>query len=297
MNSSAEEALLRSSALEPEAILRRASGENFPVALRWLGRELREDLLALYGFARLVDQIGDAAEGDRQQLLDAVGADLARAFAGTPRHALLQQLARTIRRRELPRAPFARLIEANRFDQQRVRIASWNELLGYCALSANPVGELVLHVVGRAEPANVQRSDAVCSALQVIEHCQDVAEDFANGRVYLPADDLADAGCREDQLARAPAPPELRRVVALQIQRARVLLEEARPLVGALRGAARWMIAGYAAGGLACCDAFDAAGYDPNARSVRPRRLALLRHALVLALARPETPALGIRTQ
>jgi phytoene synthase len=256
------------------------------VTLRWLGRELREDLLALYGFARLVDQIGDAAPGDREQLLDAVAADLERAFGATPRHPLLQQLARTIHRRGLPRGPFGRLLEANRFDQQRVRIGSWQELLGYCALSANPVGELVLHCVGQADLANVKCSDSVCSALQVIEHCQDVAEDYASGRVYLPAEDLRAAGCGEEQLARVPAPAALRRVVALQIERARELLAEARPLVAGLHGAARWLVAGYAAGGLACCEAFDVADYDPNLRLVRPRRMAVARHALSLARAR-----------
>jgi phytoene synthase len=278
--------LLSTRALHANTILARARGENFPVALRWLGRELREDLLALYGFARLVDQIGDEAEGDRHALLEALARDLEGAFSGAPQHPLLQRLAPTIRRRGLPRAPFLRLIEANRFDQRRVRIASWRELLDYCALSANPVGELVLHVLGQASPENVLRSDAVCSALQVIEHCQDVAEDVARGRVYLPADDLAAAGCRERELAESPASPALRRVVALQIGRARGLLAEARALVARLDGAGRFAVAGFAAGGLACCDAFEGAGYDPNAKLVRAGRVTFARHALALVCAR-----------
>ncbi|HEU4429677.1 MAG TPA: squalene synthase HpnC [Myxococcota bacterium] len=294
--SAGADALLDSSALRPEVILARASGENFPVALRFLPRELRGDLIALYGFARLVDQIGDEAPGDREQLLNAVAVDLARAFDGAPLHPLLQRLTPVIRRGALPRAAFERLIAANRRDQSRVRIASWSELLGYCALSANPIGELVLHLVGQADAARIERSDAVCSALQVIEHCQDVAEDFASGRVYLPADDLAAAGCADDQLARAPATPALRCVVALQIERARALLAEARPLVASLHGAARVVVAGYAAGGLACCDAFAAADYDPNQKLVRGSRLALLRHALALVVARAPAP-LGARAR
>jgi squalene synthase HpnC len=277
--------------LAPAAILERAGGENFPVAPRWLGGALREDLLAIYGFARLVDQIGDAAPGDRRKLLDALELDLSRGFAGTPQHPLLQRLACTIERRRLPREPFLRLIEANRFDQGRVRIKTFGDLLGYCALSANPVGELVLGVAGQADPARVELSNAICSALQVIEHCQDVAEDYASGRVYLPAEDLAAAGCREEELAESPAGPALRRVVALQIGRARELLAAARPLVAGMRGAARFAVAGYAAGGLACCDAFAAAGYDPGRARGRPRRLAMARHAIRLLWARPARAA------
>jgi phytoene synthase len=276
------DALLACPSLAPEVILARAQGENFSVALRWLPERVRDDLTALYGFARLVDQIGDEAPGDRWLLLDEVERDLARAFDGEPRHPLLRRLAPTIARHALPRAPFARLIEANRLDQRLARIATWEELLQYCALSANPVGELVLGVFDCADESRVRRSGAVCTALQVIEHCQDVAEDFARGRVYLPAKDLAAAGCRDEDLVSAPASEALRAAVALQIERARGLLAEARPLVAGLRGFARIAVAGYAAGGLATCDAFAGARFDPNARPVRARRRARLRHALAL---------------
>ncbi len=132
----------------------------------------------------------------------------------------------------------------------------------------------------------MRRSNAVCTALQVIEHCQDVAEDLARGRVYLPAKDLTEAGCGEDELARAPASDALRRVIALQIARARALLGAAPALLRGLGGRPRWMLAAFAAGGLAACDAFAAAGYDPNTRPVRGQRSALLRHVLALGFAR-----------
>jgi squalene synthase HpnC len=275
-------ALVSCAALREDVILARAGGENFPVALRVLPRHLREDLIALYGFARLVDQIGDEAPGDRAELLEAVSEDLARAFAGAPRHPLLRRLAPTIGRCALPRGPFERLIEANRLDQRLERIETWHELLDYCALSANPVGELVLHLIGAADLDRVKRSDAVCSALQIVEHCQDVAEDALRGRVYLPAKDLAEHGCLDADLVGIPAPSALRRVIALQIQRARGLLGEAPALLRGLRGRARWMVAAYAAGGLAVCDAFIAADFDPNQRPVRARKGALIRHALAL---------------
>ena len=130
--------------LAESRILARAAGENFAVAPRLLPRRQREPLRALYGFARLVDEIGDAADGDRGALLDALEADLLRAFRGEARHPLLQRLSPVIAAHDLPHEPFARLIEANRQDQRLREIASWQELLAYCALSANPVGELVL---------------------------------------------------------------------------------------------------------------------------------------------------------
>ena len=130
-----------------------------------LGREAREHLLAIYGFARLVDQIGDEVEGDRLAHLDRLEADLARAFDGVPEHPVLRRLAPTLKALDLPREPFQRLIEANRRDQRIVAYATFDELVGYCELSANPVGELVLHVFGVATPDRIALSNRVCTAL------------------------------------------------------------------------------------------------------------------------------------
>ncbi|MGH3048846.1 MAG: squalene/phytoene synthase family protein, partial [Gaiellaceae bacterium] len=168
----------------------RAGNENFPVASRLLPRRQRRHLLALYGFARLVDEIGDEAGGDREAALRWVAEDLDRAFRGRARHPLLVELSFTVRACGLPREPFERLIEANVQDQRVLRYSSWTDLLGYCELSANPVGELVLGVFGLRTRERVRLSDAVCSALQLVEHLQDVAEDLARGRIYLPAEDL-----------------------------------------------------------------------------------------------------------
>lgn len=274
--------LLESPALDAARLLRRAAGENFAVAPRLLPARWREPLLALYGFARLVDEIGDAADGDRLALLDAVEADLDRAFEGSAQHPVLRRLAPVLRAYALPREPFRRLIEANRWDQRASAIASWQELLAYCALSANPVGELALRVFGHADPPEVALSDAVCSALQVIEHCQDVFEDHAHGRVYLPAQDLALHGCPLADLAGPCPSPALRRVLALELARARELLDAGAPLVARLHGAARAAVAGYVAGGHAACDALERSGFDPNARAAQPRRRDRLRHALRL---------------
>lgn len=267
---------------ESRALLARAKAENFPVAPRWLPRGLRDDLLAIYGFARLVDEVGDAAPGDRLARLDAIESDLERAALGAPRHPLLQRLAPALQAGRLPLTPFRRLLAANRRDQFIARYADWEELRGYCALSADPVGELVLHAAGAATPERIALSDRVCTALQVLEHCQDVAEDCANGRVYLPADELARFGVRDADLVTRPAPAPLRGAIALQVARSRALLESALPLVASLRGAVRVAVAGYAAGGFAAADALQRAHFDPSAGAPRARRRDIARHAVVI---------------
>src|SRR5690606_12427993 len=120
-----------------------------------------------------------------------------------------------------------------------------------CAFSADPVGELVLYVFGAATPERLALSSDVCTALQVLEHCQDVAEDFARGRIYLPEEDLARFGCAQGELGRDGASPALRAVLAFEVDRARGLLRSGDALAGSLRGAARFAVAGFCAGGRA----------------------------------------------
>jgi len=277
-------ALLRAPELQPEAILPRASRENFPVALRWLPRERRDALMAVYGFARLADQIGDAYSGDRRAALDALETELEAAFRGAARHRLLVDLEPWIERHDLPPGPFHRLIEANRLDQDLDEVANWEGLLDYCRLSANPVGELVLAIFGQATPASIVASDAVCTALQVVEHCQDVAEDARAGRIYLPADDRSWLGCGVADLVAPVASEPLRAVVAVQVRRARALLAEGAPLVASLHGPARLAVAAFVSGGIATCDALAAADFDPLRRPVRPRKGRIVRKAIALWL-------------
>jgi squalene synthase HpnC len=253
-----------------------ARGENFSVASHVLPHRVRRHLLAIYGFARLVDQLGDEAPGDRLAALDWIEADLERAYAGTAEHPLLRALAPTLTQCRLPRRPLLALIEANRLDQRVHRYETWEQLLGYCRLSANPVGELVLAVFGLATPQRVALSDHVCTALQLAEHCQDVAEDRARGRVYLPAEDLLACGCREDDLDAAHASEPVRRLLALEVARTRALLREGTPLLDTLRGRIKWAVAAFISGGHAALDAIERAGYDvlPGPpRASRARRL------------------------
>ncbi len=269
-------------------VMARAEGENFPVASRVLPRREREHLLAVYGFARLVDELGDSAPGDRLAALDWLEGELDAAIAGRAEHPLMRRLGRTLAACSLPREPFARLIEANRVDQRVARYATWEQLRGYCALSADPVGEIVLGVFGAATPQRIALSDSICTALQLAEHCQDVAEDYAAGRVYLPAEDMERFGCTETDLDPARRAGDrdggpLRAVLAFEVRRARELLAEGTPLLGTLRGRERLAVAAFVAGGRAALDAIERAGYDVLAGAPRAggwRRLLALRAVL-----------------
>jgi len=280
--------------LVPGAVLARAGDENFPVASRWLPRRERAHLLALYGFARLVDDAGDEAPGDRLALLEDLAADLERVFqAGDPQHPLLRRLVPTVRACALPREPFEALLEANRRDQRVHRTATWEELLAYCELSANPVGRLVLHVFSAASPERLALSDAISSGLQLVEHWQDVAEDAARGRVYLPAEDLARFGVREADLRARRASPELRGLLRFEVERARGLLAAGEPLVRSLRGRFGLAVAAFAAGGRAALDAIERAGFDVLAGPPRARRRDRARQLLLLLLAARRAPPPG----
>ena len=238
-----------------DAVLERAGSENFSVASLVLGRETRDHLLAIYGFARLVDQLGDAVEGDRLAHLDWLEAEVDRVFDGEPGHPLMRRLAPTVRACRMPRGPFVRLIDANRRDQRQSTYATFDDLVDYCDLSANPVGELVLHVFRVATPERVVLSDSVCTALQLLEHWQDVQEDYAqHGRVYLPAEDLERFGVEAGRFSGEAYD----RLMAFEIERARRMLDDGAPLVGTLRGRARLAVAGYVGGGRANLDALAA---------------------------------------
>ncbi|MEV7353743.1 squalene synthase HpnC [Kitasatospora sp. NPDC091276] len=296
--------------------LDKAGAENFPVAPFFLPAAWRDDLMAVYGYARLVDDAGDGDLADpaataallgveatppatpsaqsgpptpqevafRLALLDGLERDLDRVFEAAlhpgasegPRHPLLRSLVPLVDRHGLTPEPFRRLIEANRVDQTTTRYAGYDDLIGYCTLSADPVGRLVLAIAGVSTPERIELSDAICSALQVVEHLQDVAEDLAHGRIYLPAEDLARFGVTEADLAAPTAGGPVRELIAFEVQRARTLLDRGAPLVGTVRGRLRLLLAGFTAGGYAALAAIEDAGYDVLAQQAKPdkRRLA-----------------------
>ncbi|WP_030816091.1 squalene synthase HpnC [Streptomyces sp. NRRL S-337] len=278
-------------------MLDQAAHENFPVAPFFLPRAWRADLMAVYGFARLVDDIGDgdlapggadavllgldrAQFDDRPALLDALEADLERVFsdrAPGPKHPLMRRLGPTVRRCELTPEPFLGLIEANRQDQRVSRYATYDDLVAYCELSANPVGRLVLGITGTASPERIRRSDAVCTALQIVEHIQDVAEDLGRDRIYLPAEDLKRFGVSEADLAAPSGGASVRALIAYEAERARDLLDEGTALVGSVHGRLKLLLAGFVAGGRAALQAVVAAEHDVLPGPPKPTKLSLLR--------------------
>jgi squalene synthase HpnC len=278
-----DEELRRVAALSAEQI----GAENFPVALRLLPRAPREALTRVYAFARFVDDVGDESNGDRLVMLDRVEADVHALWSGSatlpPVRALAPHTA------VLPRQALLDLVQANRVDQVVSRYETFSDLIGYCSLSAAPVGRVVLAIAGVDDPESTRRSDDVCNALQVLEHCQDVAEDARAGRVYLPLEDLRAAGMDEplrEPLTAATASSPLRTALAIEVDRARQLLASGRPLVRSLHGWARRAVAGYVAGGYATVDAIAKAGYDTLSEDVKPTKGGTLTHALPLFLGR-----------
>lgn len=272
--------------VDPAEILIKAADENFPVALRLLPAQYRQALQTIYAYARMVDDVGDGRlvtdRAARLHLLDELEADLGRVWSGSPTFPVLRALQPTVRTHRLQPQPFLDLLAANRQDLSVLRYETEDELYAYCRLSADPVGRLVLAVFDATTPHREVLSDDVCTALQILEHLQDVGEDFRRGVVYLPQTDLRVAGVTEADLDAPVTSNELRRVVAAYAAKARSRLASGRTLTASLRGGARVAVAGFTAGGLATADALAAADFDVLGLPVRPRRLRLMRHLIAL---------------
>jgi squalene synthase HpnC len=273
------------------AVAAKASAENFPVALRILPRRYRAHLSALYGFARLVDDIGDEPlpgmpqDADKEtvtktrlSLLDELDRDVQRLYRSqTPHLDVIKSLKPAVEQCRIPAAPLRDLIQANRQDQLVTRYDTYAELAQYCTLSANPVGQVVLYIMDAATPERIAASDNICTALQIFEHCQDVAEDLANGRIYLPKEDMDAWHVTERDLAESQPSENVKTLVKFQVDRAERLLDRGAPLIGTLHGTARLAIAGYVAGGRATVKALRDSGYDVLASTVKPGKAATLR--------------------
>ena len=254
------------------ADLARSHYENFTVISRFTPRQHRPALEAVYAFCRHTDDLGDEAEGDRLALLDEWEAELDLALTLTlsqgerglegPTHPIMVALQDTIRRAQIPEEPFRKLIEANRMDQGSGRFETYADVLHYCDHSANPVGRMVLHVLGEATDENVRLSDATCTALQLANFWQDVARDYAIGRIYIPLEDMRAFGCTEEQIANGVADKAFRSVLRFEVDRAQALFEEGLPLAARLSGRARLAIALFSKGGMRVLDTIRKQDYD-----------------------------------
>src|SRR6187551_1978070 len=230
------------------SVAARARTENFPVASLLFPRTLRPHLRAIYGFARLVDILGDEVEGDRLAALRELEREVDACYAGEPTWPVMRVLQPTIREFSLPREPFLRLIEANRMDQRIAEYETWNDLRGYCRHSADPVGRLVLGLLRLdREPDLLAASDDVCTGLQLVNFLQDVPRDLELGRVYLPAEDRRRFG-----VALLDRPnPRLRALLEFEAGRARGLLVSGDELGRRLGGRVGRAVALFGRGGLA----------------------------------------------
>jgi squalene synthase HpnC len=258
--------------MDVASVARRARTENFPVASLLFPRRLRPHLRAIYGFARLVDILGDEIEGDRREALDDLEREVERCYSGAPEWPVMRALQPTIREFALPREPFLRLIEANRMDQRISEYETWEDLRFYCKHSADPVGRLVLGVLRLADDGElVAASDDVCTGLQLVNFLQDVPRDLDLGRIYLPAEDrrLFDVNVLDRPTA------ELRALLEFEAARARGLLGSGRLLQERIGGRVGRAVGLFARGGLAAIEALESAQWDVFTQRPRPSRMRL----------------------
>lgn len=280
---SAARAAVMTHEASPALLRAQDAAENFPVALRLLPGAIRAHLTAIYDVARVVDDLGDQAAGDRTALLEDFRTDLGRIWSGgRPEWRVLRRLAPTVEQCHLDQQPFLDLIAANLQDQTVHSYDTFEELRDYCRLSADPVGRLVLAVFGAGTPLTEKLSDRVCTALQLLEFWQDVAEDRAAGRVYLPQQSLRDYAVPEADLDADTTSPALRRLLAAETWRAESMLDSGSELLGQLDGWAKVAVAGYVAGGRATASALRRARFDVLRDTPRPRRRDTVGHAVGL---------------
>jgi squalene synthase HpnC len=270
--------------------------ENFPVLSRFVPAELRAPFAAVYAFARVTDDIGDEIGVPPERRLEALRRwevafeveileagesrteEAWRGDSGSSDHApVLAAVARTIREHGLSLEPFRTLILANRMDQLRSRYETYAELLDSCALSANPVGRIVLELLGSRDDAHLAASDAVCTGLQLANHWQGIGEDLRwRDRLYVPREDMARFGVREDDLRRDRPGRAVRRLVGHLVDRTRVLLETGSALPGAFAPRHAAVLRLFTRGGLAILDEIEARQADLLRGRIRvPRRRAL----------------------
>jgi squalene synthase HpnC len=240
--------------------------ENFPVASILLPRRLVPAVEAIYAFARSADDVadeGDATPAERLAQLAAYRAALADIGAGaTPAAPLFARLAAVIRQWRLPLAPFTDLLSAFEQDIVTTSYADFAGLLDYCRRSANPVGRLMLALYGVNEPTCLSQSDAICSALQLINFLQDVAIDRAKGRIYLPLDDLTRFAVDPAKLASWRADAPFCRLMAFEVHRARAMMQAGSPLATRLPGRIGWELRLVVQGGLRILERIEQVDYD-----------------------------------
>jgi squalene synthase HpnC len=259
--------------------------ENFHVASWLLPKRLRPHFHSIYAYCRISDDLGDEMGSQAQALalLDVWQEQLDACYRGEAKHPVFVALRETIRICEIPKEPFADLLTAFRQDQTVTRYASMGDLLGYCRYSANPVGRLVLYACGYRDDERFALSDETCSALQLANFWQDIQEDFARGRIYLPQDTMIKAGVDEMMLANRQASPAFRALMQEQIAYTRAMFVRGAKLIGMVDRELAVDLDLFTRGGVEILRSIEARNYDVlTARPAisKPRKALLLLHAL-----------------
>ena len=269
--------------------LARTHYENFSVATWFLPKRLRQHFFNVYAYCRISDDLGDET-GDREAsllLLDEWEAELNACYEGSPRHPVFVALAGTVREFEIPRPTFADLLTAFRQDQTVTRYETFDDLLGYCHYSANPVGHLVLYLCGYRDAERQQLSDFTCTALQLANFWQDVSADYEKGRIYLPLEDLKRFRVSEADIAGQCDTPAFREMMRFEVERAREWFDRGLPLVGKVSKELAIDIELFSRGGQEILNAIERQNYAVLGRRPvisKTRKLALVARAALSKL-------------
>jgi len=258
--------------------------ENFSVATWFLPARLRQHFYNVYSYCRISDDLGDEVGDPREslKLLDQWEEELKACYAGSPRHPVFVALAETVREFGIPRHEFSDLLVAFRRDQTVTRFETFDDVLGYCRYSANPVGHLVLYLGGYSDPERQQLSDCTCTALQLANFWQDVTVDFAKGRIYLPLEDLRRFGVTADDIAARRATPRFIEMMKFEVERARGWFARGLPLIKTVSRELAVDLELFSRGGQEILNAIERQGFDVlKQRPVisKPRKLWLVARA------------------
>jgi squalene synthase HpnC len=264
--------------------LARSHYENFSVASWFLPEGLRQHFFNVYAYCRISDDLGDEV-GDTAaslQLLDQWESELDACYDGHPRHPVFVALAETVRKFEIPKHEFVDLLTAFRQDQNVSRYETFNDLLGYCKFSANPVGHLVLYLCGYRDSDRQHLSDFTCTALQLANFWQDVSADFAKGRIYLPLQDLRRFGVSEDMIRDRENTSAFRDMIKFEVERAREWFRQGLPLIANVKRELAIDIELFSRGGQEILNAIERQNYAVLGRRPaisKTRKLALVARA------------------
>jgi len=258
--------------------------ENFSVATWFLPKRLRQHFYNVYAYCRISDDLGDEVGDPRAslQLLDAWQQELGACYAGSPKHPVFVALSETVQAFEIPKHEFSDLLTAFRQDQTVTRYKSFDDLLGYCKNSANPVGHLVLYLCGYKDSERQLLSDFTCTALQLANFWQDVSVDYAKGRIYLPLEDLHRFAVSEDDIAHQRNTSAFVEMMKFEVERAREWFRQGLPLIQKVSRELAVDIELFSRGGQEILNAIEAQGFGVLGRRPvisKPRKLALVARA------------------